>query len=120
MRGASSARDCARWVRCEGLGPDPRGEAVAEDGPVEWLQLAFLLTVGIIGALSLHNRVGVRIRHWRPSLRQRLASPLLFRATRFAISSSVGWTFHAIAPTALGTIERLIAGLEERSNRRGT
>jgi hypothetical protein len=35
--------------------------------------------------------------------------------SRLAISAA-GWALHAIAPAALGTIERLIAGFEERSN----
>ncbi len=88
------------------LDPIRAGEAVAEDGPVEWVQaalllagwvvtvgravsllargrsavpellLAALLTVGITVELSLHSWVGFRIRRWRPSLR-RSAGPVL-------------------------------------------
>ena len=89
-----------RW-----LNPVRAGAAVAEHGPVEWAQVALLLagwvvaigralpllargqpavpelllgtllTVGLTAELSLHNWVGFRIRHWRPSLR-RSAGPV--------------------------------------------
>jgi hypothetical protein len=88
------------------LDPIRAGKVVAEDGPVEWAQAAFLLagwvvtlgrafsllargrsaipvlllvallTVGISVELSLHSWVGFRIRHWHPTLR-RSAGPVL-------------------------------------------
>ena len=100
------------------LDPIRAGEAVAEDGPVEWLQaalllagwvvtvgravtllargrpavpellLAALLTVGITVELSLHSWVGFRIRHWRPTLR-RSAGPV-FPWVVLAVSLIVG------------------------------
>jgi hypothetical protein len=88
------------------LDPTRAAEVVTEDGPVEWVQAAFLfagwvvivgravvllargrsaipelllgalLTVGITVELSLHSWVGFRIRHWHLSLR-RSAGPVL-------------------------------------------
>jgi hypothetical protein len=88
------------------LDPTRAEVVVSENGPVEWVQAALLLTgwvvtvaralrlqargraavpelllgalltVGITVELSLHSEVGFRIRHWRPSLR-RSAGPVL-------------------------------------------
>ncbi len=88
------------------LDPIRAASVVAENGPVEWVQAALLLTgwvvtvgrafrlrargraavpelllgglltVGVTVELSLHSQVGFRIRHWRPTLR-RSAGPVL-------------------------------------------